>query len=368
VAITSVTNDKLLKPPFLAERGRCWLIELPDMPAGEAIGNPFPSPLQLFEDAKPLGPAHSCHDDIRNQGRGRYSHWRQTLYFAPSDESDPNTNGRVYSIRFDATSPDFLQHSESGARGVSDVEVWLYHLGVDYDLRGKRVCEIGPGSYLAASLVLFGLGADCITIDRAPSVWNPELHPALIQAICQLAPQLGRPFFPSRLQCVIEEQGFGPLQTYANGLEAAGSDFREAADLTLSASTLEHVADVGQSIGSLYKITRPGGFGVHCIDMRDHDDFARPLDFLLYSQEEYDVRSDQAYRYQRGNRVRPPALMDVVDRSEFFASKFVGFLESDLAYREDIRERLKRSDSPFAGDARDDLRLLNGVLRLSKCH
>jgi hypothetical protein len=55
------------------------------------------SPVVIYEDQTPLGPAHSSHADIRNLGRGRFSHWRrQGFVFAASDNSNPNTNGRYY--------------------------------------------------------------------------------------------------------------------------------------------------------------------------------------------------------------------------------------------------------------------------------
>lgn len=57
------------------------------------------SQLLLFEDGKPLGPAHSLHQAIRDEGGGRYSHWtRETLYFSTSDNTDPRTNGRTYEV------------------------------------------------------------------------------------------------------------------------------------------------------------------------------------------------------------------------------------------------------------------------------
>ncbi|MDP7135379.1 MAG: hypothetical protein QF437_33090, partial [Planctomycetota bacterium] len=39
------------------------------------------------------------HRDIRELGKGRYSHWTQsTLYFSASDSTDPRTNGRKYEL------------------------------------------------------------------------------------------------------------------------------------------------------------------------------------------------------------------------------------------------------------------------------
>lgn len=59
------------------------------------------STLVLYEDGRPLGPAHSLHRDIASLGGGRYSHWNGALFFSASDGSDPRTNGRTY--RYEAS-------------------------------------------------------------------------------------------------------------------------------------------------------------------------------------------------------------------------------------------------------------------------
>jgi hypothetical protein len=57
------------------------------------------SGIRVLENGKELGPRAALHADIRNKGKGRYSHWvRQTLYFSASDNSDPRTNGRKYEV------------------------------------------------------------------------------------------------------------------------------------------------------------------------------------------------------------------------------------------------------------------------------
>jgi hypothetical protein len=73
--------------------------------ASDSLSFPWQSTLQLYEDGKELGPVHSLHDDIRNIGGGRYSHWGNALgngyiIFSTSDNTDPRSNGRTYSIRF----------------------------------------------------------------------------------------------------------------------------------------------------------------------------------------------------------------------------------------------------------------------------
>src|ERR1044072_9455116 len=54
------------------------------------------STLRLFENEKPLGPPHTFHVVIRNQGKGAFSHFGDTLVFSSSNGTDPRTNGYRY--------------------------------------------------------------------------------------------------------------------------------------------------------------------------------------------------------------------------------------------------------------------------------
>jgi len=62
------------------------------------------SPIIIYEDMTPLGPAHSQRVDVEDTGRGRYYHSRidgkdgslRFFIFSTSDNSDPRTNGRTY--------------------------------------------------------------------------------------------------------------------------------------------------------------------------------------------------------------------------------------------------------------------------------
>jgi hypothetical protein len=67
--------------------------------AGDTTRAPHASTLRIYEDGVPLGPAHSSDADIRELGKGRYSHWEDALYFSSSDNSDPRTNQRRYTYR-----------------------------------------------------------------------------------------------------------------------------------------------------------------------------------------------------------------------------------------------------------------------------
>lgn len=84
----------------LAPVGPYW-VHIP----GDTLVAPDRSSLRLYEDGVPLGPAHAIHNDIAISGAGRYSLWSGSglLIFSASDNSDPRSNGRKYSIEGRAT-------------------------------------------------------------------------------------------------------------------------------------------------------------------------------------------------------------------------------------------------------------------------
>jgi hypothetical protein len=81
------------------EAGYSYVIKQDFDTDGDTTDSPKASKLKLYEDGLALGPAHSNHAEIRQYGRGRYSHWGNALYFSSSDNSDPTTNKRRYTYR-----------------------------------------------------------------------------------------------------------------------------------------------------------------------------------------------------------------------------------------------------------------------------
>jgi hypothetical protein len=94
-------KTEILTAPFAREGGHCWITNMKYLEEyADVIDHPFRSPLVLLENGQTLPMPHALHDEIRVYGAGRYSHWNSYLYFSASDNSDPNTNGRKYAIRF----------------------------------------------------------------------------------------------------------------------------------------------------------------------------------------------------------------------------------------------------------------------------
>jgi hypothetical protein len=93
----------VLRPPFkgdlvelIHERGNCYVAPLTRKLISDSNGR---SRLILFEDGQELPYPHSSHDDIREFGAGRYSHWGDAVFFSSSDNSEPGKNRRRYSVR-----------------------------------------------------------------------------------------------------------------------------------------------------------------------------------------------------------------------------------------------------------------------------
>jgi hypothetical protein len=100
VAPGSKERGWTLAAPFVTDGGVAWMRVLPVelQSHTDKQSAPYQSDLRFFEDGQELGPGHARHETIRNIGGGHYSCWSDRLYFSTSDGSDPNTNGRSYTL------------------------------------------------------------------------------------------------------------------------------------------------------------------------------------------------------------------------------------------------------------------------------
>jgi hypothetical protein len=80
----------------------------------------------LTEDGRRLPHGGRLHDEIRKSGLGRYSHWGSSLYFAASDNSNPNTNGRKYILRTTTSARGYIYVITTIAAGLSILFFCLY--------------------------------------------------------------------------------------------------------------------------------------------------------------------------------------------------------------------------------------------------
>ncbi len=80
------------RTPFRKHRGRTWIWETPDLAALADDKTANASPVYLLEEGQQLPFPHSLHEAIAEFGSGRFSHWGGGIYFAPTQNRDPNEN------------------------------------------------------------------------------------------------------------------------------------------------------------------------------------------------------------------------------------------------------------------------------------
>jgi hypothetical protein len=101
-----------LNAPFqkFGADGAAYTKPAPSLTSAADTGQrPSQSAYLVCENGYPLGPAHSLHTEIAGKGKGRFSHWAPDGFiFSTSDNSDPNTNNRIYT----ATRP--CDHAQLG--------------------------------------------------------------------------------------------------------------------------------------------------------------------------------------------------------------------------------------------------------------
>ena len=92
-----------LHPPFEHGEGHVWSAVVPELIERADTSQDFKrSEVQLLEDGNLLPFGHDPQVSIESLGGGRYNYSGEHFYFSTSDNSDPNINGRRYSIYYDS--------------------------------------------------------------------------------------------------------------------------------------------------------------------------------------------------------------------------------------------------------------------------
>lgn len=363
----SVSESFLVIDVSSAHRDRlCWSLALPaGLPAGDSPRDEQASGLQLFEDGIPLGPAHTLHSVIREQGGGRFSHWGHNLYFSTSDDSDPRVNGRVYAIAGAGIAVSGSAETTADAAKVaagyelSVAEAYLELLrerGIDP--AGLEILEIGPGDNLGAQLLLACAGARVTVADRFMTKWRPE-HADVYRVLAQC-----REGDTALIHRVLDQCGFeNVIRMVAEPAEAMPSIADGSIGVVLSNAVLEHVMDLSRVAAELKRISAPGAWHFHQVDFRDHHCLTRPLEHLLMMPDRFRA-SQERNRWERGCQTRLSQMCET-----FAAAGFNSIVTeindvADPDYLSDILPRLRASASPYADWPADDLAIIGARLIL----
>lgn len=357
----------VLQRPFPHVAGFSWGANFPaeTFPESDDVSDPSRSCLALQEDGIDLGPPHTAHQLIEQQGRGAFSHWAGELRLSSSDNSDPNLNGRTYEIRWDSD----MYFARRVQYALNTLRSWAAYLpnGLP-SFKGCAVLEIGPGRDMGTLLLVAALGATRVCgVDRFKGAWQNGWHDAFIDRLIREAPQLGVALDVSVMREALDRKTMeaGPIEFFVEPFESVGDRLAKGFDLSVSHSTFEHFYSVEQAAAALAACMRAGSVGVHNVDFRDHANFGEPLEFLLIEDGRY---ADPAVNnhYGRGNRVRVPQMVELL-RQAGFATVDVHPTEIISAQRlASFLPRLRGACNSFQNLAESDLEILSAVLVLKK--
>jgi SAM-dependent methyltransferase len=168
----------------------------------------------------------------------------------------------------------------------------IYHQEMEkkgFDLSGKAVLNIGAGDLIGLDVLflLFG-AARVISLDLNPGNYRyPDLDgqtsffdslALLVRSECGLG--------PDRWEGILERKDG---RTFYNRrrlhritpCDAASIPLRDASiDFAFSNAVFEHIQDPGRAVREIARVLKPGGHTMHRVDLRDHKDFSKSLEFL----------------------------------------------------------------------------------------
>jgi SAM-dependent methyltransferase len=364
--VAETLGVKGLFPPFVYEPPHGWVAHLPRWEhLADAPDDPMRSTLVLYEDGRPLGPPHTPHPEVRSEGLGRYSHWQEHVYFSTSDNSDPNHNGRAYTLSVAAEAFDRLmlrwrpsnqavneQQRDSSPEALNKDVDWALSVGRMYlralpdgeaNLRGKTVLEVGPGINYGSVLYLACHDAKVAVADRFLAAWRADYHGRFYAMLRDRLRQEEPELDVTPLERLLRADGYDEdvIACHPHAIEDLPAALDSHFDLVVSNAVLEHVFDLPAACRGLHRITRPGGIGLHEVDFRDHRNYARPLEYLLLDDDRF-RREFWSRNGECGNRHRPGECTRLMELAGFTVIRFTPTLELSAPQHEYLRDFLPR--------------------------
>jgi SAM-dependent methyltransferase len=268
----------------------------------------------VFLDSEVLSVPNIQHQEIRELGMGRYSIWNSTLYFSTPQNQPLTFFSKLYLRVLDVSIANVLDSNHSRFYGESDRGL-LKILKINKETNNtfvnnylesfntfttftrdhlssrnlRKVFVIGCGSrpILPLRFLAEGMGEvyanDLLEIK---SKFDNQEISTLLDTVKLFEPQQNIVLTNSIMQVSESEFSFKNLIIY-DKMNFEEIDCPEDFDLTFSNSVLEHVHDVDRFYSKLSQITKVGGYSYHGIDLRDHLNYFKPLEFLKLSQDEY---------------------------------------------------------------------------------
>ncbi|MEZ6030001.1 MAG: methyltransferase domain-containing protein [Hyphomonadaceae bacterium] len=232
-------------------------------------------------------------------------------------------------------------------------------------LTGKRAMELGPGINLVGCIGLRALGAAKVYVaDRWIAPWQEDYNPIFCRMMAERIRAEGHSWDASIFEHVAANGYDGTLELVSSAAEDLAQTMPEQVDAIYSNAVLEHMVDHLATVRALARITAPGGINFHQVDFRYHENFDRPLDYLLMMPDEF-LRESIAKHYELGCQLRPYELKAMFEEAGFSLSWHPNAFADD-AYLAEFLPRLRASQSAYRDVADELLREVGGLFVLRR--
>ncbi|WP_295454324.1 class I SAM-dependent methyltransferase [uncultured Thiodictyon sp.] len=227
-------------------------------------------------------------------------------------------------------------------------------------LNGAWLLELGPGRNFGIMLTLACMGARVAVADLFLAPWEDDYHGQFYAALRERIKQEAIATSLVPLDAVIAARDYPPavLLRAADGAENLSPFAAGTFDAVFSNAVFEHVRDHAQVFAELWRLTRPGGYGSHQVDFRDHRALQRPLELLLLAPKKFRREFDECYG-ECGCQLRPRELRQLFERAGFHILEEHCPLKVDEAYFANFLPRLRVSRSAYRAWPPEGLRDLD---------
>ncbi len=235
-------------------------------------------------------------------------------------------------------------------------------------IQGKKILEIGPGTNLGLILALACHGAQALVADRFLVPWDPDYHPRFYGLLRDRLLSRWPDIDPTPLDMILAQGGYPPesVVLHPQSLEELSDIPDHSLDVVISNAVLEHLYDLKPAFAYLARITKPGGLGLHTVDFRDHRDFSRPLEYLLFGDKEF-AKQFKGCRGEFGNRYRPQEMSQLLEQVGFAIKDLQPITLVEDEYLAEFLERLRQAPkSRYRDYPVEDLRLMVGTFIVIK--